>query len=118
MNDSTWLLYDAECSFCTTSAQMFKTTLEKRDCRIRPLQNQTIMRLLDIKEGEYLPEIKVIGEERKVYGGAKAIVFLSKKIWWARPIWALSYFPPFMKIMNYLYEKIAKRRECNGICEI
>jgi hypothetical protein len=94
---------------------MFKLSLEKRDCKIRPLQNKTVMKLLDIKKGDFLPEMKVIGKERKVYGGAKAAVYLSKRIWWAKPIWALAYFPPFMKIMDYIYEQIAKRRHC---CEI
>ena len=65
---ATWLLYDAECHVCTSGAYMFKATLEKRNCKIRPLQNQRVMRLLDIKEGDYLPEMKVIGKERKVYG--------------------------------------------------
>ena len=70
MIDSTWLLYDAECPFCTAGEKMFEPSLRKRDCKIRPLQSKTVMRLLNIKKGDYLPEIKVIGEERKVYGGA------------------------------------------------
>ena len=118
MIDSTWLLYDAECPFCTAVEKIFEPSLRKRACNIRPLQIKTVMRLLNIKKGDYLPEIKVIGEERKVYGGAKAVVYLSKRIWWARPIWALSYFPPFMAIMDYVYEQIAKRRHCGGVCEV
>ena len=118
MIDSTWLLYDAECPFCTAGAKMFEPSLRKRDCKIRPFQSETVMRLLNIKKGDYLPEIKVIGEERKVYGGAKAVVYLSKRIWWARPIWALYYFPPFMSIMDYVYEKIEKRIHCAGVCEV
>ena len=116
--NSTWLLYDAECPFCTAGAKMFKPSLEKRNCKIRPLQNLTVMKLLDIKKGDYLPEMKVIGKERKVYGGAKAVVYLSRRIWWAKSIWALSYFPPFMRIMDYIYEQIAKRRHWDGACEI
>jgi len=118
MINSTWLLYDAECPFCTAGVKMFEPSLKKRDCKIRPLQNKTVMKLLDIKKGDYLPEMKVIGKERKVYGGARAVAYLSRRIWWAKPIWALSYFPPFMRMMDYIYEQIAKRRHCGGICEV
>ena len=114
---STWLLYDAECPFCTRGAHIFKSSLEKRDCRIWPLQSHTVMKLLNIKEGDYLPEMKVIGKDRKVYGGARGIVYLSQKIWWANPLWALSHLPPIMNILDYVYGQIAKRRYCHGVCE-
>ena len=116
--NSTWLLYDAACPFCTSGAHIFRPSLEKRDCRIRPLQNHTVMKLLNIKEGDYLPEMKVIGNNRKVYGGAKAVVYLSRKIWWARPIWAFSHLPLIMNILDYIYEQIAKKRYCHVVCEI
>ena len=116
--NSTWLLYDASCPFCTSGAHMFKPTLEKRHCRIKPLQNQTVMKLLDIKEGEYLPEMKVIGKNRKVYGGAEAIVYLSRRMWWASPLWALSHLPLIMNYLDYIYREIAKKRYCNGVCGI
>ena len=52
--NSTWLLYDASCPFCTSGAHAFKPSLEKRDCRIKPLQNHTVMKLLNIKEGDVI----------------------------------------------------------------
>jgi len=118
MINSTWLLYDASCPFCISGAHMFKPTLEKRDCRIKPLQNHTVMKLLKIRKGDYLPEMKVIGIDRKVYGGAKAVVYLSRRIWWASPLWALSHLPPIMILLDYIYEQIAKKRRCHGVCEI
>ena len=56
----TWVLYDASCNFCTSGAYAFKDTLEKRNCRIKPLQNKTIMKLLDVKEGDDFLELNVI----------------------------------------------------------
>jgi predicted DCC family thiol-disulfide oxidoreductase YuxK len=117
MSCSTWLLYDAECPFCTKGAHIFRPSLEKRNCRIRPLQSHTAMKLLNIREGDYLPEMKVIGKDRKVYGGARAIIYLSQRIWWASPLWAFSHLPPIMKILDYVYGQIAKRRYCHGACE-
>ena len=114
----TWVLYDASCNFCTSGAHAFKDTLEKRNCRIKPLQNKTIMKLLDVKEGEDFPEMKVIGNDYKVYGGAKAIVYICRKIWWASPLWALAHLPFVMGLLGYIYKLIAKRRHCHGQCEV
>ena len=116
--NSTWLLYDASCPFCTSGAHVFKTSLEKRDCKIKPLQDYTVMKLLNIQKNDDLPEMKVIGANRKVYGGAKAVVYLSQKIWWAKPIWALSHLPLIMDILDYIYEQIAKKRYCHRVCKI
>ena len=114
----TWVLYDASCNFCTSGAYAFKDTLEKRNCSIQPLQNKTIMKLLNVKEGEDFPEMKVIGNDCKVYGGAKAIVYICRKIWWASPLWALAHIPLMMGILDYIYKLIAKRRHCHGQCEV
>ena len=76
---TTWVLYDGICSFCKSSVSNFERSLEKRNCKIKPLQNETVMKILGIKEGDDLPEMKIIGDDRKVYGGARGIVFLCRK---------------------------------------
>ena len=116
--NSTWVLYDASCPFCTASAHAFKESLAKRNCRIKPLQNKTIMKILDLKDNDNFPEMKVIGNNLKLYGGARAIVHVSEKIWWAKPIWALSHLPLIMDILDYIYKLVAERRHCHGVCEI
>ena len=64
MSDSTWLLYDAECSFCTTSAQMFKTTLESLKTNIiSELLTYSVMTDSKIVSDKIKP---VIEEIRKV----------------------------------------------------
>ena len=114
----TWVLYDASCPFCTASVHAFKKTLEKRNCRIKPLQDDTIMKILDIKNDENFPEMKVIGNNLKVYGGARAIIHVSEKIWWAKPIWALSHLPLVMNVLDYIYKFVAERRHCHGFCDV
>jgi len=114
----TWVLYDASCPFCTAGAYAFKNTLEKQNCKIKPLQNQTVMKILDVKEGQDFPEMKVIGDDSKLYGGANAIIYVCKKIWWASPLWALAHMPFARTIFDYIYKLIAKRRHCHAICEV
>ena len=69
----TWVLYDASCPFCIGTINAFKATLEKRNCKIKPLQNETVMNILGVEESDEFPEMKVIGNNRKVYGGARGV---------------------------------------------
>ena len=71
---TTWILYDGICSFCKSSVSNFEKSLEKRNCKIKPLQNETVMKILGINENDDLPEMKIIGEDRKVYGDRKSVV--------------------------------------------
>ena len=73
--NTTWVLYDGICSFCKSSVNNFKKSLEKRNCKIKPLQNKTVMKILGIREGDTLPEMKIIGDDRKLYGGQKELYF-------------------------------------------
>ena len=76
------------------------------------------MKILDIKNDEDFPEMKVIGNNLKVYGGARAIIHVSEKIWWAKPIWALSHLPLVMNVLDYIYKFVAERRHCHGVCNV
>ncbi|MBJ35470.1 MAG: hypothetical protein CMB62_02510 [Euryarchaeota archaeon] len=115
---TTWVLYDGMCSFCKSSVSNFERSLEKRNCKIKPLQNKTVMKILGIKDGDDLPEMKIIGDDRKVYGGAKGIVFLARKIWWAWPLWPLAHLPLTMNILDYIYKWVARNRHRAILCEI
>ena len=116
--NATWVLYDASCPFCVAGAYAFKTTLEKRNCQIKPLQDKTVMKILDVKEGNDFPEMKVIGNDNKVYGGSRAILYICTKIWWTWPLWALAHLPLVKESLDYIYKLIAKSRHCHGKCEV
>lgn len=97
---------------------MFRTILEKRNCKVKPLQDRTVMKILGMDNSNDVSEIKIIGDDNKVYGGAKGIVFLSKKIWWAWPLWALAHLPLTMNIIDYIYILIANNRQRRVACDI
>ena len=91
--------------------------LDKNGCKVEPLQNKNILNILNVDNDDF-PEMKVIGSDRKLYGGARAIVYLSRKIWWAKPIWAFSHLPLTLNILDYVYKLIADTWHCHGTCEI
>jgi len=115
---TSWILYDASCLFCVSCINSLKKTLEKQNCKIKPLQNKTISKILNIKGESDFPEMKIIGEDRKLYGGARGIIYISKNFWWTYPFWAIAHLPLTMNILDYIYKQIAKRRHCHGTCKI
>ena len=48
--NSTWVLYDASCLFCIAGVNAFEKTLNKRNCKIKPLQDETVMKILNMKD--------------------------------------------------------------------
>jgi len=98
--------YDAECRFCTTWARRGERWLEKRGFRFLPL-------------AEPADEMKLVTGAGEMIGGAHALVYLARQIWWAWPLWAMSRVPGVMHMLDRGYRQFAARRYClNGDCEI
>ena len=58
----TWVLYDATCPFCISGINIFKASLDKQNCKIKPLQNKHILKILNVDNDDF-PEMKVIGDK-------------------------------------------------------
>ena len=43
-------------------------------------------------------------------GGADALMELCRHIWWGWPLWLLSRFPGVMRLLRWLYRRVAARR--------
>jgi predicted DCC family thiol-disulfide oxidoreductase YuxK len=100
------VLYDAECRFCTTWAQRGGHLLGKRGFRFAPLS-------------EPADEMKLVTGGGETIGGAHAIVYLARRIWWGWPLWAVSRVPGVMRLLEHGYRQFAIRRHCfHGACEV
>lgn len=78
-----WVCFDRGCPVCTSLARRFQRTLEKRGYGLAALQDSRVQALLDLPAAELLQEMRVATSEGKIYGGAEAVVYLSRQIWWA-----------------------------------
>jgi len=82
-----------------------------------PLQTAGVKERLGLTTDNLLLEMKVMNKEGKVFGGAEAVVYLSKYIWWAIPLTLLAKLPFGMRILRWGYRKVAAKRQCtNGTC--
>ena len=107
-----WLFFDAECKFCTRTAQWVAPILEQRGMALAPLQDPRVGALLGIAREELLRELRFMLSDGSQYSGADAVVALAKEIWWWRPLVWLARVPGMMEVLRTGYRRIAARRSC------
>ena len=110
-----WILYDGDCSSCTASARRFDRIFRRRGFLFLPLQTDWVMKRLDLEPGAPLEEMRVLTSNGRDIGGADAVIFLGRQIWWARPFVALARLPGMHNVLDRGYRWIAAHRGCDHI---
>jgi predicted DCC family thiol-disulfide oxidoreductase YuxK len=98
-NNGGYVFYDAECRCCTTWARRGERWLGKRGFRFAPLS-------------EPAEEMKLVTHGGEIIGGARALVYLARQVWWAWPLWAVSRIPGAMRLLERGYRRFGSRRNC------
>jgi predicted DCC family thiol-disulfide oxidoreductase YuxK len=112
-----WIFFDRDCAICTSLACRFRRPLEKRGFGLAGLQDPRVQSLLNLPREELLREMRVATAEGKIYGGADAIVYLARQIWWAWPLYAAAKLPGVPRILDVCYRWFADHRTCSsGVC--
>jgi predicted DCC family thiol-disulfide oxidoreductase YuxK len=114
-----WVFFDRDCSFCTSLARRFRGTIEKRGFGLAALQDPRVQSLLNLAPEDLLQEMRVATADGKIYGGAEAIVYLARQIWWAWPLFAAAKLPGAPRILDACYRWFADHRTCSsGVCSL
>jgi len=98
-NTSEWVFYDAKCAFCSAWARRMERILKGRGFVFRPLPAPA-------------EEMKVVTATGETTGGAAALVYLARRVWWIWPLWAISRLPGMMGLLARGYRKLARQRNC------
>src|SRR5262249_29236880 len=88
-----WLFFDAECRFCTRTARWLAPTLRRRGLGVAPLQDPRVGALIGMSRSELLKELRFLMSDGSHSGGVKAVLAVSREIWWARPLSWISSLP-------------------------
>ncbi len=114
-----WVFFDRDCPVCTSLARRFGPALESRGFGLAALQDPRVQALLALPPAELLREMRVATSDGKIYGGASAIVYLARQIWWAWPLFAAAQMPGAMRLLNAGYRWFAEHRTCSsGACSV
>jgi predicted DCC family thiol-disulfide oxidoreductase YuxK len=106
-----WVLYDETCPSCRGFASRFEGVLTRRGFDLAPLQSAWVADCLN--EGVDLSEMRVITVTGESFGGADALIFLARRIWWAWPIYVLSQVSGVRSLLRRAYAFYAARRHCD-----
>jgi predicted DCC family thiol-disulfide oxidoreductase YuxK len=107
-----WLFFDAECGFCTRTAQWLLPILERRGLAVAPLHDPRVGALLGLSRTELLLELRFLLSDGSQCGGADAVLAVAREIWWAGPLVWLAKVPGMMGQMRRGYYWFAARRSC------
>lgn len=114
-----WVFFDRDCSICTRLVRRFRRTLESRGFGLAALQDPRVQSLLNVPPAELLREMRVATAEGELHGGARAIAYLARQIWWAWPLYAASRIPGAMRLLDAGYSCFVDHRACRtGVCSI
>lgn len=109
-----WLLYDAECAFCTRTARRVERLIARRGFVILPLQTPWVQEQLGLQSGAPLREMVVLLRDGRHFGGADGALQLARHFWWSLPLVWLAALPGIRPLLRRLYAAIAARRSCSG----
>jgi predicted DCC family thiol-disulfide oxidoreductase YuxK len=107
-----WLFFDAECNFCTLLARSIAPILRRRGMAVAPLQDPRVATLLGLPPHELLRELRFLQTDGSQYGGADAVLAVTKQIWWGRPLVWLAGAPGVLPLLRRGYAWVAARRSC------
>jgi predicted DCC family thiol-disulfide oxidoreductase YuxK len=114
-----WICFDRDCTICTLLARRFRRTFEKRGFGLAALQDARVAALLALPPDQLLREMRVVTATGKIHGGAEAIVYLAKQVWWAWPFFAAAHIPGGSQILDVGYRWVADHRPCSsGACSV
>ena len=100
-------------------ARRLRPVLQPRGFGIATLQDPRVREQLSLPERELLAELRVLAQDGRQFGGADAIVYLARQVWWAWPLVAIAYMPGARRLLRAAYRYVAARRYCiAGTCSI
>jgi len=113
------VFYDGECAICRAWALRFEPRLKRHNMGLAPLQNPWVSKRLGLRPGAALLELKILTPDGKIVGGAEAMVYLARLVWWGWPLRLLWRVPVCQPLLERVYAWFAERRHCRkGGCRL
>ncbi len=106
-----WVFYDGKCTICTDWLRRMGKTLNARDFGIASLQTGWVQPKI-VHIDDPLKEMLMLTADGRIIGGADAVIYIARRIWWMYWFYAISFFPGMKWIMRRVYRLVAENRYC------
>jgi predicted DCC family thiol-disulfide oxidoreductase YuxK len=107
-----WILYDGECSFCFRWVHIWEGVVGRRGFVVKDLQSASLDGTLQVSPENLLDDIRVLTRDGQVVSGADAYLYVTRRIWWAWPFYAIFRLPGFNRLLWWGYRTFARNRYC------
>jgi lipase maturation factor 1 len=107
-----WILYDGECSFCYRWVHLWENVVEKHGFALKDLQSACDEGTFKVTPENMLDDIRVLTRDGQVVAGADAYLYVTRRIWWAWPFYAIFSLPGFNRLLWWGYRSFARNRYC------
>jgi predicted DCC family thiol-disulfide oxidoreductase YuxK len=104
------VLYDGQCGFCSRWVRFWASTLERRGFTIASLDEPWVTQKIKMSREELLSDIRLLTHDGQLISGANVYLFVTRKIWWAWPFYALFSLPGFNRLIHFGYRWFARNR--------
>ncbi len=114
-----WVLYDGSCGFCSRWVPFWKNTLARRGFDVALLQSEFVRERLGLSEDELLTDLRLLLADGGQVRGANVYRYITRRIWWATPVYLLAVCPGFRWVFDRGYLTFAKHRyRVSRVCRL
>jgi predicted DCC family thiol-disulfide oxidoreductase YuxK len=107
-----WVLYDGECSFCESWVHLWAKVIGRRGFQLKELQSASADGTLNVPQENLLDDIRILTRGGELFSGADAYLYVTRRIWWAWPFYAIFSLPGFNQVLWWGYRSFARNRYC------
>jgi predicted DCC family thiol-disulfide oxidoreductase YuxK len=117
-----WIFYDSACASCRQAAKTLGHFFGRRGFYFLPLQMPWAQKHLGLEPKALLKKMRVLTAKGEGFGGAEAVLYLARQVWWARPVYWLAKISVIHRAIDFGYRWIARHRGCtplngkNAVC--
>jgi predicted DCC family thiol-disulfide oxidoreductase YuxK len=105
-----WVLYDGHCGFCSRWVTFWAATLGRHGFRTAALEESWVGEKLSMPYEELVQDIRLLMADGTLISGANVYLQVTRRIWWARPFYALFSLPVFNRLIHVGYRWFAQNR--------
>jgi predicted DCC family thiol-disulfide oxidoreductase YuxK len=104
------VLYDGQCGFCSRWAKSWAQTLVQRGFQIASLDEPWVAEKIKMPHEELVTDIRLLTADGQLISGADVYLYVTRRIWWAWPFYAIFSLPGFNWLIHFGYRWFARNR--------
>jgi len=106
------ILYDGQCGFCSRWVQYWAGTLGRHGFETASLDEPWVAKKIEMQPEELLTDIRLLATDGELISGADVYLYVTRRIWWAGPFYAVFSLPGFNRLIHVGYKWFARNRYC------